>query len=112
MQREKTFAFVVGQASSLPKGPPVPETNAGKMPVQTGWKPAPLILSGGLALVALLLLAGCASVPPNEQRLVSKPNMVFSDNSIFNYQSSLFPQTEPGAAATGGAAAGGCSSCR
>ena len=72
-----------------------------------------LILSGGLALVALLLLlTGCASVPPNEQRLVSKSNMVFSDNSLFNYQSPIFPQTEPGAAATGGAAAGGCSSCR
>jgi len=72
-----------------------------------------IILSGVLTLVALLLmLTGCASVRPGEQRLVSKPNMVFSDGSIFSYQSPLFPQTEPGAAATGGAAAGGCSSCR
>lgn len=67
---------------------------------------------GVFAMATLCLLAGCASVPPNEQRLVSKPNMVFSDNSLFNYQSPLFPQTEPGAAATGGAAAGGCSACR
>ena len=64
------------------------------------------------ASVAALLLTGCVHVGVSEQRLVSKPNMTFSGNALFNYQSRLFQQTEPGAADTGGAAAAGCSSCR
>ena len=62
--------------------------------------------------VLMLGLTGCAQVGVQEQRLVSKPNMTVSDSTIFNYQSRLFQQTEPGAADTGGAASAGCSSCR
>ena len=62
--------------------------------------------------VLVMALAGCTTVGVQEQRLVSKPNMTVSDNAIFNYQSRLFQQTEPGAADTGGAASAGCSSCR
>lgn len=35
-------AMVVGQASSLPPGLPVPDPIAGRMPAQAGWKPAAL----------------------------------------------------------------------
>ena len=57
------------------------------------------------------LLAGCA-VPVHQQRLVSRPNMQFSDSPVFNYQSRTLAQTESGAAASGGAQAAGCTSCR
>ena len=57
------------------------------------------------------LSVGCA-VPVHQQRLVSKPSMQFSDSPVFNYQSRLLSQTEPGAAASGGAQAAGCTSCR
>jgi hypothetical protein len=57
------------------------------------------------------LLVGCA-VPVHQQRLVSKPSMQFSDSPVFNYQSRLLSQIEPGAAASGGAQAAGCTSCR
>ena len=64
--------------------------------------------------VAAILLAGsgCASVPVHQQRLVAKPNMLFSESPVFAYYSKLLPQIEPGAAASGGAQAAGCTSCR
>ncbi len=37
---------VVGQASSLPLGLPAPDPFTGRMPAQTGWKPAPLPCPG------------------------------------------------------------------
>ena len=61
--------------------------------------------------VLLPLLAGCA-VPVHQQRLVSQPNMQFSDSPVFAYQSRLLPQVESGAAASGGGQNAGCTSCR
>jgi hypothetical protein len=60
----------------------------------------------------VLACAGCAAVGPQAQRLVSKPNMVFSESPVFNYTDKLLPQTEPGFATTGGAQASGCTSCK
>lgn len=65
-----------------------------------------------LVAAIILLCAGCATVGPQEQRLVSKPNMVFSESAVFSYTDKLLPQTEPGFASTGGAQAGGCTSCK
>ena len=56
--------------------------------------------------------AGCARVPMGRLGLVSKPNMLFSDSAIFGSSSRLAAQSEPGAAFTGGAQAGGCASCK
>ena len=65
---------------------------------------------------AILLLAwvgsGCAPVSVQQQRLVSKPNMVFSDSGVFANQLKLPLQTEPGATMAGGARANGCTSCK
>ena len=62
-----------------------------------------IVLGGG---------AGCKSVPAMEQRLVSKPNMVFSDSPVFAYQWQVLTQIEPGSALSGGAQAAGCTACR
>ena len=61
--------------------------------------------------IILALATGC-SVPVHQQRHVSKPSMLFSDSPVFNYQSRLLSQTEPGAALSGGGQAAGCTSCR
>ena len=72
-----------------------------------------LPLTAGLPLVALFLLAGCAAPAVRPQRLVSKPNMLFSDSSMFTYNSArLLPQLEPGSASSGGAQNAGCTACR
>ena len=65
---------------------------------------------GGWSL--LLLCPGCTAVGPQQQRLVSKPNMVFSESPVFTYTDKLLPQTEPGSATTGGLQASGCTSCK
>ena len=44
----------VGQASSLPPGLPAPDLITGRMPAQTGWKPAPLADPSSGALATLL----------------------------------------------------------
>jgi hypothetical protein len=72
---------------------------------------------GGLLAVGILLLVGmlgvgCKAVPVMQQRLVSKPNMVFSDSPVFSYQSQVLTQIEPGSALSGGAQAAGCTACR
>ncbi len=69
------------------------------------------VRSLGSLLAALLVVPGCA-VPVHQQRFVSKPSMQFSDSPVFLYQSRLLAQVEPGAAASGGAQAAGCTSCR
>lgn len=75
--------------------------------------PLPELTKQMLLVVAIVLLcAGCTTVGPHEQRLVSKPNMVFSESPVFSYTDRLLPQTEPGFATTGGAQAGGCTSCK
>jgi hypothetical protein len=65
-----------------------------------------------LLLLGAVCFAGCSTVPVPEQRLTAKSNMQFADTAVFRYQSKLWPQTEPGSAFSGGAAAGGCTSCR
>lgn len=72
------------------------------------WKAVPFLVSA----LALSIFAGCTAVPVQQQRLVSKPNMLFSDSTVFNYYSKLFNQIESGAAVSGGAQAAGCTSCR
>ena len=71
-----------------------------------GWLTSLVILAAGLAS------SGCKAVPIMEQRLVSKPNMVFSDSPVFAYQSRVVSQIEPGSAMSGGAQAAGCTACR
>lgn len=65
-----------------------------------------LVLLGGP-----VILAGCARVAPQQQRLVSKPNMQFADSLVFSYQDKLLTQIEPGSAAFAGAGSAGCGSC-
>ena len=76
--------------------------------------PARAAFIRGLGLVVgAAFLAGCSSPAVRQQRLVSKPNMLFSDSSAFTYNSArLLPQLEPGAATSGGAQNAGCTSCR
>jgi hypothetical protein len=67
----------------------------------------------GLGAHTVLGLTGCSALRPGEQRLVAKPNMIFSDSAAFTYNSSrLFPQMATGFASTGGAQNSGCTSCR
>ena len=63
-------------------------------------------------LLASTILSGCAAADASHQRLVSKPNMQFSESSVFTYQGKLFSQTEPGNASSGGSQSAGCTSCR
>ena len=59
------------------------------------------------------VLAGCTALKPNEQRLVAKPNMTFSDSAAFSYNAPrLLPQLATGFAAAGGPQNSGCTSCR
>jgi hypothetical protein len=71
------------------------------------------LLRSSLALLAVACLSGCKGVGANEQRLVSKPNMLFSDSAVYNYSFSwILPQIETGRAPSGGGQASGCTSCR
>ena len=69
---------------------------------------------GAFILLAWVLTAasGCTHVKVTEQRLVSKPNMLFSDSPVFNYQSRFISQIEPGSAADGGNQGTGCTACQ
>ena len=64
-----------------------------------------------LPVCFLLMLAGCVSVKPQQQRLVSKPNMQFSESVIFNYQDRSLTQIESGSASFIGGQSGNCGSC-
>jgi hypothetical protein len=68
--------------------------------------------SAAVGLASSLLFTGCAQVGPQQQRLVSKPNMEFSDSVVFGYQHKLVSQVEPGSAFGGGAQSSGCTSCK
>jgi hypothetical protein len=57
-------------------------------------------------------LMGCKAIPLNDQGLVSKPNMIFSDSPVFAYQSNVLTQIEPGTAGSGGAPVAGCTACQ
>lgn len=70
-----------------------------------------LLGTATLGLLALLV-SGCASVGPEQQRLVSKPNMQFSRLVAFSYTSKLMPQIQPGLAISGGAQASTCTTCK
>lgn len=63
-------------------------------------------------LVVELMFCGCAEMPVNKQRLVSKPNMVFNDRGAFLYGPRINAQIEPGSADNGGAVAAGCTACK
>ena len=69
-----------------------------------------------MVLFSLLVCAvGCASVGQvsiSEQRLVSKPNMLFSQSGVFIYQNRLIAQIEPGSATSGGGQAAGSTTCK
>ena len=64
------------------------------------------------SLVAALAGAGCTTVGVHEQRLVSKPNMLFSRQAAYSYTSRLMPQIQPGLETSGGAQASTCTSCK
>lgn len=57
-------------------------------------------------------LLGCKAIPLNQQGLVSKSNMTFSDSPVFAYHSNVLTQLEPGTAGSGGAQAAGCTACQ
>ena len=65
-----------------------------------------------LPIASALPFGGCVQVPAWQQRLVSKPGMIFSEATTLVSQPALLGQLEPGRAAAGGAQAVGCSSCR
>ncbi len=60
-----------------------------------------------------LMLAGCAHVPAEQQRLASKPNMQFQGAPMFNPLNRLLTQFESSSASSmGGQSSGGaCSAC-
>jgi len=62
-------------------------------------------------IATVLILGGCAGVPAAQQRLVSRPGMLFSDAPHLGARGALAAQIEPGRAA-GGAQAAGCTACR
>ena len=64
-----------------------------------------------LLLFSTLMFAGCVSVAPNQQRLVSKPNMQFSGSVVFSYHDKLLTQMESGSASFTGGQSGSCGSC-
>ena len=64
-------------------------------------------------LFVLFFITGCSSPSVRQQRLVAKPNMLFSDSAAFSYNSpKLLSQLAPGFAGSGGAQNSGCTSCR
>ena len=65
-----------------------------------------------ILFAVIVACSGCAPVAPNQQRLVSKPNMVFSESAVFSYDNKLLPQLEPGSAFSGGGQCSGCTSCK
>lgn len=62
--------------------------------------------------VTCLSVSGCAGIAANDQRLLSKPNMLYSDSLVFNYGNPLQSQVEPGSVSAGGAKSSGCTSCK
>lgn len=63
-------------------------------------------------LLTLSVAMGCQAPSVSQQRLVSQPNMLFSDSLPLSFGSRLIPQLETGAAGSGGAANSGCTACR
>lgn len=65
-----------------------------------------------LTLGLLALSAGCAGPSIARQRLVSQPDMVFSNSQVWNFDQPMALQTESGRAFAGGGTAAGCTSCK
>jgi hypothetical protein len=65
-----------------------------------------------LCAATTLCLTGCTPVRVQHQRLVSQPNMTFSESPVWNYYSRQLPQAETGLAFSGGGQGAGCSSCK
>ena len=65
-----------------------------------------------MAIMAGVLLTGCASIDEQGRPLVSKPNMQFSRSAVYAYSSKVVPQLLPGLALSGGAQASTCTLCR
>ncbi|HEY2952550.1 MAG TPA: hypothetical protein VGK40_08210 [Verrucomicrobiae bacterium] len=63
-------------------------------------------------LLTGLVVCGCGTVGVEQQRLVSKPNMQFSQSAVYRYSSKIMPQIQPGLAASGGALPSSCTACR
>ena len=74
--------------------------------------PPRLVARTVLIAAVTLSLTGCATVGIEHQRLVSKPNMQFSEVRAFGEPTRLASQLEPGRVVTGGAQASVCTSCR
>jgi hypothetical protein len=70
----------------------------------------PLLRSLPLALLALA--GGCATVGPQDQRLVSKPNMQFSRTAAYSYAWKLESNLLTGLQSPAGATATTCASCK
>jgi len=67
----------------------------------------------GCLLAAAMVFAGCSAPAVQQQRLVAKPNMTFSDAAAYQYNSSrLLGQQATGLAGTTGPQNSGCTSCR
>lgn len=81
---------------------------AGRGSRGTPWRGALSVL----ALVLTVVSMGCRAVPVHQQRFVARPSMQFSDSPVYTYHPGLLSQIESGAAASGGAQAAGCTSCR
>ena len=70
------------------------------------------VLAGSCVLLAFAL-SGCSTPAVRLQRLVAKPNMIFSDSAAFQYNSfRLLTQQATGLAGSGGPQNSGCTSCR
>lgn len=65
-----------------------------------------------VASIFALTMVGCTQVPLAKQRLVSKAAMSFDSSAHGHPVVNLMTQLEPGTAASGGAQAAGCTSCR
>jgi hypothetical protein len=65
-----------------------------------------------MAIMAGVLLTGCASIDEQGQRLVTRPNMQFSRSAVYAYTSKVIPQLQPGLAVSGGAQPSTCTLCR
>ena len=86
------------RVARAPSGPKIPRRKRGRI--------------HEMGYIAALLLSGCASVDVQQQRLVSKPNMLFSRSAVYNYSSRIMPQLQPGLAVSGGAQPSTCTVCR
>ena len=64
-----------------------------------------------MLVCSALMAAGCETLKPRQQRLVSKPNMQFSGSLVFSYHDKLLTQIESGSASFTGGQSGNCGSC-